>query len=74
MRKRIVGFVVVVVLALAGLGTPALAEAEPNGRNCVGASASSAPKPGFGSVVSEIAKSDAGAIAELVGNIRAAGC
>lgn len=74
MRTRIVGFVSVVVLSVALFGAPALADAEPNGNNCVGASASSAPKPGFGPVVSEIAKGNPGAIASLVGDIRAAGC
>ena len=62
------------MLAMAALAAPALAVAEPNGKNCVGASASSAPHPGFGPVVSEIAKSAPGAVAALVGGIRAAGC
>lgn len=74
MRKRIVGFLVVVMMAITALTSPALADAEPNGENCVGASASSAPKPGFGEVVSEIATSEPGAIATLVGDIRAGGC
>ncbi len=74
MKKRAVGFLAAVVLAVAALSAPALAVAEPNGENCVGASASSAPKPGFGPVVSEIAKSAPGAVAALIGDIRAAGC
>lgn len=74
MRKRVIGFLAIVVMTFTALGTPALADAEPNGNNCVGASASSAPKPGFGPIVAEIAKSEPGAIATLVGDIRAAGC
>ena len=74
MKKRAVGFFAAVVLAVATMGAPALAVAEPNGENCFGASASSAPKPGFGPVVSGIAKSAPGAVAALVGDIRAAGC
>lgn len=74
MWKRVAAFVAVVALSLPVLGGPAMADAEPNGRNCVGVSASSAPKPGFGTVVSEIAKSEPGAIANLVGDIRGGGC
>ena len=73
MRKKIAVVAVSATLFL-GLSIPALAVAEPNGENCVGASASSAPKPGFGPVVSEIANSAPGAVAALIGNIRAAGC
>ncbi len=73
MRKKIAVIAVSATLFL-GLSIPALAVAEPNGENCVGASASSAPKPGFGPVVSEIANSAPGAVAALIGVIRAAGC
>jgi hypothetical protein len=73
MRKKIAVVAVSATLFL-GLSIPALAVAEPNGKNCVGASASSAPKPGFGPVVSEIANIAPGAVAALIGDIKAAGC
>ena len=73
MRKKIAVVAVSATLFL-GLSIPALAVAEPNGENCVGASASLAPKPGFGPVVSEIANGAPGAVAALIGGIRAAGC
>ena len=73
MRKKITLIAVSATLFL-GLSVPAMAVAEPNGENCVGASASSAPKPGFGPVVSEIANSAPGAVAALIGDIGAAGC
>ena len=41
MSKRIIGAVLSASLAIAALGAPALAEAERNDHNCVGANASS---------------------------------
>ena len=73
MKKLIAALLISTTLFL-GAATAALAAAEPNGENCVGASASSAPKPGFGPVVSEIAKSAPGAVRALIGDINAAGC
>ena len=77
MRKKIAVVVFVVALSatlIFGLSVPALAAAECNGENAVGASASSAPKPGFGPVVSEIANSAPGAVAALIDDILVAGC
>ena len=73
MRKKIAVVAVSATLVL-GLSIPALAVAEPNGKNCVGTSASSAPKPEFGPVVSGIANGAPGAVAALIGGIRTRGC
>jgi len=52
-RKRLLGLVAATAFAITVVGTPAAADAQNNGDNCVGFEASDSAPPGFGLEVKE---------------------